>query len=129
MAVPEQALFHARTLLKPGGHILVSVPNFRQFNHLWDLVVHGRASYRKSGIMDKTHLRVFTFNSIVELLDQNKYAVVRIGGINPQFTRRLFWIINALTLGKIADMRWLQIVVLACPISTTAQPKAPLAAV
>lgn len=123
LALPEHALVQARTLLKPGGHILASVPNFRQFNHLWDLVVHGRASYRTSGIMDRTHLRLFTFDSFVELFAQNHYNVVRLGGINPQFTRRLFWIINALTLGKIADMRWLQIVVLACPSPPACSPE------
>ncbi len=111
MAIPEDALNYAGTLLKPGGSILSSVPNFRQFNNLWELIVHGQATYKKSGIMDKTHLRIFTFKSFRALFEENGFEVQQIGGVTTRYTRRLFHVFNLLALGQISDMRWLQVVV------------------
>jgi 2-polyprenyl-3-methyl-5-hydroxy-6-metoxy-1,4-benzoquinol methylase len=115
MPMPEVALQHARKLLRPGGLILASVPNFRQFNNIWELIVLGNATYRESGIMDKTHLRIFTFKSIRLLFEESGYYVERIDGINSQFTRRLFNVFNFLTFGAVTDMQWLQVVIVARP--------------
>lgn len=46
--------------LKPGGSILVCVPNVRNFRVLNDLVFHGKWEYLSAGILDKTHMRFFT---------------------------------------------------------------------
>lgn len=113
MPEPELALSAARRLLAPGGRVLASVPNFRHFNNLWELVVRGHATYRASGVMDKTHLRIFTMHSVRELFESCGYQVERVEGINAQHTWRPFRFFNAVTLGRIRDMRWLQIAVVA----------------
>lgn len=119
MPQPELALQYARSLLAPSGRVLASVPNFRHFNNLWELVVHGRADYRESGVMDKTHLRIFTRHSVQKLFREQGYVIERAAGISPQFTRRLFHLFNCITLGRISDMRWLQIAVVAKSSTST----------
>lgn len=46
--------------LKPGGTLVVSVPNVRHWSIWMPLVTRGRWDYRDSGILDRTHLRFFT---------------------------------------------------------------------
>jgi SAM-dependent methyltransferase len=54
--------------LRPGGQVLVSVPNVA---HLWvrlNLLV-GRLPYADRGILDRTHLRFFTLGSFQQFLN------------------------------------------------------------
>lgn len=50
--------------LKPGGWLVTSTPNIRYWRILWDLGVKGQWQYADSGILDRTHLRFFTRESI-----------------------------------------------------------------
>ena len=122
---PAEALQVAAKLLKPGGVIIASVPNIRHFQAMWEIVVRGEWRYRDSGIFDRTHLRFFTQKSILALFAESGCAVEKIEGINsfwsdgsnPHPPRwRYFKIINALTLGGIADMKYLQFAVVARPV-------------
>lgn len=54
--------------LKPGGEIVVSIPNVRNIALLYNLVLRGRWRYEESGLLDRTHLRFFTRAEILELL-------------------------------------------------------------
>lgn len=53
--------------LKAGGAVIVSVPNFV---HLWVRlnVLFGRLEYAERGILDRTHLRLFTLRSFKRFL-------------------------------------------------------------
>lgn len=53
--------------LKPGGHVVASVPNVRNIALLYNLVVRGRWHYEDSGLLDRTHLRFFTRGEILDL--------------------------------------------------------------
>jgi 2-polyprenyl-3-methyl-5-hydroxy-6-metoxy-1,4-benzoquinol methylase len=53
--------------LRPNGLILACVPNIQHWTILHSLL-HGRWHYEESGLMDRTHLRFFTLDSIVELM-------------------------------------------------------------
>jgi 2-polyprenyl-3-methyl-5-hydroxy-6-metoxy-1,4-benzoquinol methylase len=62
--------------LSPGGQILISVPNVA---HLWirlNLLI-GRFEYADRGILDRTHLRFFTWRSLLRLLGHADLRVVR----------------------------------------------------
>ncbi len=54
--------------LKPGGSILVCVPNVRNYQVLRDLIFHGKWEYVSAGILDRTHLRFFTATSCRQML-------------------------------------------------------------
>jgi methionine biosynthesis protein MetW len=60
---PAQVVCLAKEALKPGGCVLVSVPNGAHFYARLDLL-RGIIRYEDSGIMDATHLRWFTRKSI-----------------------------------------------------------------
>jgi len=58
------------SMLKPGGSLLVCVPNVRNFRVLKNLLLHGEWEYVSSGILDSTHLRFFTRRSCRRMLEE-----------------------------------------------------------
>ena len=126
MAAPEQALRFAMHLLAPGGSVVASIPNVRQLPVLWQLAIHGRWDYSECGLLDRTHLRFFTRSSIVKMFLDEGYIIETMCGINayrgvPNVSKRLwaaYKFINALFLGKFADMRFQQFAVVAKPASS-----------
>lgn len=65
---PWQTLQRLRGLLRPGGCIIVSVPNVQHYSVVLPLLLHGRWPYQAAGILDRTHLRFFTRSSAEQLL-------------------------------------------------------------
>ncbi|MEZ0229311.1 MAG: class I SAM-dependent methyltransferase [Planctomycetota bacterium] len=62
--------------LKPGGTLLVSVPNVAHWS-MRLLLLLGRFEYRESGILDRTHLRFFTRRSFVRTLREAGLTIER----------------------------------------------------
>lgn len=68
LAWPLPVLEAYLAFLKPGGHILVSLPNVG----LWSVrAMHllGRWDYQDTGVLDRTHLRFFTRRTARQLLE------------------------------------------------------------
>lgn len=72
---PWRFMLEIRRILRPGGKLLVSIPNVRNLGVIFDLVCRGRWTYQPFGIMDRGHLRFFTRRTIHELLMQNHFEV------------------------------------------------------
>jgi 2-polyprenyl-3-methyl-5-hydroxy-6-metoxy-1,4-benzoquinol methylase len=103
-------------LLAPGGVVVASVPNVRFFRNLAMLLFDGDWRYTESGPLDRTHLRFFTRKSMERLFTESGYAVERIEGINrTRSLRPFFW--NLLFLGRMTDIRFLQFVLVARPVT------------
>lgn len=64
---PQRAMENLAMLLKPGGHVLVSVPNVMHFS-VFRMMLSGHWTYENEGILDRTHLRFFTRREILALL-------------------------------------------------------------
>jgi SAM-dependent methyltransferase len=64
---PLPSLRAARGLLNPGGHVVVSIPNVAHGDVRMSLLL-GRFPYGNLGLLDTTHLRFFTRESLQELL-------------------------------------------------------------
>jgi len=63
---PDAALRRLAACLRPGGQVILCVPNVANLvMRLWLLT--GRFTYQKRGILDRTHLRFFTLASAREL--------------------------------------------------------------
>lgn len=91
---PTRLLEQIRPALAPGGVLLLSVPNVAHWFIRLDLLT-GKFDYQESGIMDATHLRWFTRDSLTALLDHSGYRVTDIDAtVNaslPDYRRRVPW--------------------------------------
>ena len=76
LADPAGVLRALLDVLAPGGEAIVSVPNVA---HLWMRVsvAAGRFDYGDRGILDRTHLRFFTWRTFTALLADAGLEVVR----------------------------------------------------
>ncbi len=63
--------------LKPGGRLVISVPNAVAWSNRL-LLTMGIVRYTDTGIMDRTHVRFFTFTSAVELMEACALKVERV---------------------------------------------------
>ncbi|MGQ0615840.1 MAG: class I SAM-dependent methyltransferase [Acidimicrobiia bacterium] len=71
---PVAVLQTLTPLLRPGGRVLVSVPNVAHGSVRLALMT-GRFDYNDIGILDRTHLRFFTVHSVQQLFAAAGYAV------------------------------------------------------
>jgi SAM-dependent methyltransferase/glycosyltransferase involved in cell wall biosynthesis len=55
--------------LKPEGQVVASIPNIGHWTIIRDLL-KGQWQYQNEGLLDRTHLRFFTFGSIQDLFSQ-----------------------------------------------------------
>jgi SAM-dependent methyltransferase len=78
---PLSVLRGARGLLRPGGYVVISTPNIAHGDVRLALL-SGRFNYSKVGILDDTHLRFFTRDSLVSFLND--------AGFVPADLRRSF---------------------------------------
>ncbi len=63
--------------LKPGGRVVVSLPNLKDFRVLARLALRDDFTYRAQGVMDRTHLRFFTATTAHRLLEGAGLVVER----------------------------------------------------
>lgn len=104
---PYSLLTKIKSKLKSDGAVVCSLPNVRYLPNLRDLILKKQWNYVDAGILDKTHLRFFTKNSIIDMFDNLDFELQTIEGINPIKSIK-FDIINILALGTLSDTRFLQ---------------------
>jgi SAM-dependent methyltransferase len=71
---PWKALEKVRTYLRPGGCVVSSIPNVQHWRVVLDLL-QGRWEYKNEGILDNTHLRFFTRESVRKLFETTGFEV------------------------------------------------------
>ena len=64
---PLRVLRACRDALKPGGYVVLSLPNVAHADVKLQLLA-GRFPYRDTGLLDRTHLHFFTLESIEEMI-------------------------------------------------------------
>jgi 2-polyprenyl-3-methyl-5-hydroxy-6-metoxy-1,4-benzoquinol methylase len=74
MADPWTCLKTWRNRLAPHGSIVVSIPNVVHYATVWEHLC-GHWNYQDSGILDRTHLRFFTRNTAVALLEETGFTI------------------------------------------------------
>ncbi|MBS1743828.1 MAG: methyltransferase domain-containing protein [Bacteroidetes bacterium] len=117
LADPWLAVKKITRYLKPGGTMIVSIPNIREIKTMMQLLLKADFRYDAAGgIMDKTHLRFFCKKNIRELLTTDELTPVY---ATPNFMLKVVTdgrkrrIINRVTLGLIKDLLTVQYIFVA----------------
>lgn len=76
IADPLAALQQARAALKPGGWLLLSVPNVGHWAVVWDLL-EGHFDYQPVGVLCNTHLHFYSRQGLQTLLEDSGFHVER----------------------------------------------------
>jgi len=74
---PTAVLRRSVPALKKSGQIIVSVPNIANFIIRLSLLL-GRFDYTDQGILDRTHLRFFTLQSLKKMLQEASCSIIEI---------------------------------------------------
>lgn len=97
MLEPKAVLERVRDLMAENGHLLISMPNIRNFRVTAPLVFSDQWNYQDEGLLDRTHLRFFTCTSICKLIEQCGYKVEQVRVDLPLSSK--VGVLNMLTLG------------------------------
>jgi 2-polyprenyl-3-methyl-5-hydroxy-6-metoxy-1,4-benzoquinol methylase len=101
-----------KNLLKPGGYITSSLPNFRYVGNLWEILVKKDFEYKNSGILDYTHYRFFTQKSIVRMFSNLGFTIIKSEGVNPTPSVKVK-LFNLIFFNHFPDIPYMQIATLA----------------
>ena len=77
---PDECLRMLATRLKVGGYIIIAVPNILFYDQRFKFI-RGSFDYTDTGVMDKTHLKFFTYDSIETVLDVKGSGLKKIAKI------------------------------------------------
>lgn len=115
---PYAALTVVKKFLTYNGAVVASIPNVRYFGNIWNLLVDKTWEYTEEGVLDKTHLRFFTYKSMISTFENVGYTVSCIEGINPldeidpQLLKR-FRCLKLVFRDYVEDMRYMQFAIVA----------------
>ncbi len=102
---PYNLLNEVKTKLTTNGVIVASIPNVRYYRTFIKFVLHGNWDYEDHGILDKTHLRFFTYKSIRKMMRDLGFDILVLEGIHPT-SSRTFKLLNVALLSALSDVRW-----------------------
>ena len=77
LRAPELFLARVRPLLREEGRLVLTTPNVANWTMRLGLLA-GRWRYTERGILDRTHLHLFTRNTLVETLERAGYRIVEL---------------------------------------------------
>lgn len=72
---PKALLVKLKKLIKPGGYIIVSIPNVKHYSVFLPLLLKDEFTYTDAGILDRTHLKMYTGKEINRLITGAGYVV------------------------------------------------------
>jgi 2-polyprenyl-3-methyl-5-hydroxy-6-metoxy-1,4-benzoquinol methylase len=113
LADPWSLVKRLSLLLAPGGRLIVSVPNIRNYRFIMRLITKGDFHYRDFGLLDRTHLRFFVKDTALELAVCGGLAPVHVGSVQKLKPYEPRAILNALAFGKLDGFlakQWLVVV-------------------
>lgn len=98
---PGQLLYDFSKKLKKNGKILVSIPNIAHWDIIFGLL-NNQFNYNKTGLLDTTHVRFYTYSSFLDLIDNinQKYDIalnIRLIGqtkVNPDVSENILFYIT-----------------------------------
>lgn len=77
---PAKTIKYCKSILKKGGHILACIPNLMHLSVIRELL-NGNFTYEDIGLLDKTHIHLFTYKEIGRMFRDSGYIVEEISGL------------------------------------------------
>lgn len=74
---PWLVLFKLRSFLRKNGVVIASIPNIRYFHVCVEFVLKKTWEYKEWGVMDRTHLRFFTYYSIKKMFWNSGFDILK----------------------------------------------------
>ncbi len=111
---PWEILEKLKSLLKPGGIVIISVPNIRFIQTFVRIFLKGSFKYDSFGLFDKTHIRFFCKKDILKLVIDTSFQVQNVYPI-LKFENKfsILNIVNFLSFGIFEEFLSLQYIVVA----------------
>jgi len=94
---PWNVIKKLRLYLRPHGYLLISIPNIQHWRNIVNLIL-GRWEYSGSGMLDIAHLRFFTKDTILRLLEDAGFCIQMIRGNSGPLSNLL----NKFTFGLLS---------------------------
>lgn len=113
LADPWAVLGRLRRHLRTDGWLVVSIPNVRHHKVVRCLIWPGEWRYEQDGVLDRTHLRFFTYQSARDLVESAGFRIERAQGINRSSLPLWLRLVNALASGAFDDVQYLQFAIVA----------------
>lgn len=78
---PEKVLRYLHTTLKDDGQVYACIPNLMNWAVMYNLIINGKFSYTKTGLLDYDHKHLFTYYQIVDIFKKTGYGIDQIKSI------------------------------------------------
>lgn len=111
---PYTLLKKIKSKICGNGIVLASIPNIRYYRAFVSYALKGEWPYKEHGIFDKTHLRFFTYKSIIKMFDDTGYEILLIEGIH-RTSSRTYKLLNCLLFNSLRDVGYKHFAVVAKP--------------
>lgn len=106
---PWKVLNEMKLCLKKEGCILISIPNIRYYRILLNLIFKGEFKYEEDGILDRDHIRFFTFKMLKKYVSDTGLKIVK---TKRNFSGHISFLFNLLFFNLFADFFTRQYIVL-----------------
>jgi 2-polyprenyl-3-methyl-5-hydroxy-6-metoxy-1,4-benzoquinol methylase len=119
---PHNVLVNIKNKLNKNGVVVCSIPNMRFIVVLFNLIFKKRWRYTNSGVLDFTHVRFFTNQSIKEMFNSLDYKLIKIKGRYPKSSKKIkilfkgfMFFLNVISLGLLSDTKYIGFICIAKP--------------
>lgn len=102
---PWSVVAQCHGMLRPGGVIVASIPNMRNYTLVLPLVFSGKFELQDSGIRDRTHLRWFVRQSAIDLMTSSGLSLEHVQG---KYYGRRHLVLDKLSFGLLQNFLYLQ---------------------
>ena len=110
---PWRVVKRLSPLLAPGGRLIVSVPNIRNWKFIRGLLFRGDFHYRDSGLLDRTHLRFFVRDTARDLALAGGLKLHFCGNAHPWQGADARRLLSLASFGRLDDVMIKQFLIVA----------------
>lgn len=103
---PEKVLVYCKKLLKKDGKIIANIPNVMHISVISELL-NGNFTYQDLGLLDNTHIHMFTYNEIIRTFQQAGYVLDNMLIFTPENSQKEKELIDKLMEMPIAAERFM----------------------